>query len=101
MAGRHLYIMQAHGTGHVKVGRSDDPDRRLRQIHTGCPSIVRLVLTLPDQGHIEGYLHKRMYHRKVRSNRSGEWFEEGALAELPDSIYELLPVPPESDWWRR
>lgn len=99
MAGKHLYIMQAHGTGNIKVGRSDNPKRRLKQLQTGCPESLRLILVLENQGHQERYYHATLFGRKVRSNGTGEWFEEGALAELPVEIYELLPIWPESDWW--
>jgi len=33
--------------------------------------------------------------------RDGEWFEEGALAELPADLYDLLTHIEDQDWWRR
>ena len=99
MPGKHLYIMQAKGSGNIKVGRSDNPQRRLKQLQTGCPETLKLILVLEGKGNREKMYHDMMRKRKVRSNGSGEWFEEGALAELPVEIYDLLPPWPERDWW--
>jgi hypothetical protein len=35
--------------------------------------------------------------RHLRSN--GEWFEEGALAELPADLYDRLDLESQ-DWWK-
>ena len=38
-----------------------------------------------------------MRHRGTRTD--GEWFEEGALAELPIELYDLITNLDDPDWW--
>lgn len=95
--GNDLYIIQMAVTGDVKVGRSKNPDRRLKQLQTGSPHPLRLILHAPGRGDLERQIHRLMKDRRIR--RSGEWFEEGALAELPDDLYDMLDLE-QQDWWR-
>ena len=86
-------------TGDIKVGRSKHVQKRIKELQTGCPHPLRLILHAPDEGHRERDIHRRMDGRHLRHN--GEWFEEGALAELPDDLYNLLTHIENQDWWRR
>ncbi len=95
--GQDLYIIQMDTTGAVKVGRSKDVYRRLKQLQTACPHRLRLILHAPNQGHREHALHRIMRHRGTRTD--GEWFEEGALAELPIELYDLITNLDDPDWW--
>jgi hypothetical protein len=92
-----LYIMQAHTTGEIKVGRSNDVLRRLHQLQTGCPYTLRLILHAPRQGFREKAIHRLMDYRQIR--RNGEWFTVEALCELPPELYGLLDLE-QRDWWR-
>ena len=97
--GADLYILQSHGSGDIKVGRSSDVRRRMRQIQTGSPRRLRLILYAPGQGHREKEIHRLMFGRGTRAAGDGEWFEVGALAELPQRLYELLDLDAQ-DWWQ-
>ena len=83
-------------TGDIKVGRSKDPYQRLKQLQTGCPHPLKVILHIPNEGHKEREIHRRMRYRGTRSD--GEWFEEGALAELPLEMYEMIDLDAQ-DWW--
>tara|TARA_Y100000389_G_scaffold189008_1_gene212237 strand:- start:2812 stop:3171 length:360 start_codon:yes stop_codon:yes gene_type:complete len=98
MNGKDLYILQMAVTGDIKVGRSKHVHKRLKELQTGCPHRLRLILHAPDEGHRERGLHRTMRQRSLR--RNGEWFEEGALADLPVDLYERLDLESQ-DWWRR
>lgn len=95
MNGYDLYIIQMARTGDVKVGRSKHPEKRLKELQTGCPHPLRIILHMPGYGHMEKELHRRMAHKSLK----GEWFRESALAELPDFLYERLNLL-EQDWWK-
>ena len=97
MIGRDLYIIQMANTGEIKVGRSKDVHKRLKQLQTGSPHRLRLILHAPGQGKREAVIHRMMRERRTRYD--GEWFEEGALAELPVDLYELLNHMDDPDWW--
>lgn len=101
--GRSCYILQAACTGAIKIGRSDDVERRREQLQTGCPYEIRILLVLEGQGHLEKKLHH--YLRKYRTRLfQGEWFHEAGLGELPAWVYEKFsPETLEminSDWWK-
>ena len=54
----------------TKVGRSIDPERRLRQLQTASPRELRLEWTAPESDCHESLLHDRLADDRVR----GEWF---------------------------
>lgn len=103
MAGQHLYIIQSKRTGALKIGRSDDPDRRLRQLQTGCPYTLKVILVMPDGGRLEGGVHKTMQRHRTRHTAGGEWFAESGLGDVPINVWAhaqpwYLDDP---DWWKR
>lgn len=69
-ATRHLslYVMQnAHGL--IKIGRSDNPQRRLTEIQQDARCAVALIATFPDVGHFKEWVHLQMARRRA-GNRS-------------------------------
>lgn len=97
-----LYIIQSDVTGAIKVGRSKDPHGRLKALQTGCPYRLRLILLAPGCGPQERHIHSLMQRHKIWSSPTvGEWFAYEALPELPDQLYELLPIPLMDEWWIR
>jgi hypothetical protein len=95
-----LYIVQMAVTGDIKIGRTKNISRRMVELQTGCPHTLRLLLLGTGLGSREHSLHHRLRHHRTRHQRS-EWFREGALADLPVEIYNLMSVKTleESDWW--
>jgi hypothetical protein len=96
-AGQHLYIIQSAVTGAVKIGRSNDVEKRLKQLQTGSSYRLVLLAKLENYGHIEIILHKRL--QKHKTCMQGEWFSYLCLPDLPDWIYEKLPF--EDRWWKQ
>ena len=85
-------------TGAVKIGRSADVERRRKQIQTGCPYEIRIILVLENQGELESKLHKLLKEYRTEQFR-GEWFREGGLAELPLWIYDQFDLEMINTWW--
>lgn len=94
---RDLYIIQAKTTGAIKIGRSKDVHKRIRQLQTGCPYKLKLIVHIPGQGHLERSLHQKLRDHRIRREK-GEWFREEGLAELPVWIYDMLDLE-NQDWW--
>ncbi len=82
----HLYIIKTKKDGSFKIGRSDDPSFRLKQLQTGNPYNLKLILIIENCGHMERELHERLSKYRLK----GEWFTEEGLAELPSWIYEKI-----------
>tara|TARA_B100000212_G_scaffold305555_1_gene253632 strand:- start:516 stop:821 length:306 start_codon:yes stop_codon:yes gene_type:complete len=93
----HLYIIQSDKTGDIKIGRSKDPKRRLKQLQTGSPHKLKLLLVIEGKGKIEKSLHNRL--QQYRSRRNGEWFDFDCTGCLPDWISELIDWDVANVWW--
>lgn len=102
MPGKHLYILQSHSTGAIKVGRSDDPGRRLGEVQTGNPNRLRIILVAEGLGHREREVHRSLRRHRTR-HADGEWFHEIGMGEMPVDVYERLMdwYMEDPDWWRR
>ena len=94
----HLYIIQSDISGNFKIGRSKHPARRLKQLQTGNPNKLKVVLVLENQGHREKMLHNRI-NRWVQKKSKGEWFEFELIGYLPDDITEQLDLDVVNTWW--
>ena len=58
---------------YYKIGKSDRPDRRYRQVQLLVPNEVEEVhvLEIDDPAGIESYWHRRFAAKRLR----GEWFD--------------------------
>ena len=68
--GNHLYLMQAGDDGPVKVGRANDPIRRMAVLQSGCAQRINLRAVLPGRGSEERAVHEAFRHLRLH----GEWF---------------------------
>lgn len=68
-----VYLIGSPGSPLVKIGWTDNPERRLRHLQTGSPVPLKL-LALFEGGHIvEAELHRRFADKR----QHGEWFDLG------------------------
>jgi len=95
----HLYIIQSGKTGAIKIGRSHNVKRRLRELQTASPYPLKIILVLQNQGWRERRIHERL--KRERSRVKGEWFNYEALPLLPDEIYEKLDIELVDWWWTK
>jgi hypothetical protein len=93
----HLYIIQSSNNGCFKIGRSKHPEKRLRQLQTGSPYKLKLILVLENEGVYEKSLHNLFPKREIRCK--GEWFDFDLMGYLPDRITELLDLDLVNTWW--
>lgn len=92
----HLYFMQSDITGSIKIGRSNDPDRRLKDLQTGNPNKIKLVAIIEGKGYLEKKLHERLKEHRLRL----EWFDYKCVGEIPVDVYEMIQDPTRfDDWW--
>jgi hypothetical protein len=92
-----LYLLQSGKNGSFKVGRSNNPEQRLKSLQTGNPYPLKLILVLENQGHLEAQLHRRLAHGKTKGGE--EWFDYDVFPELPDWIYDQLDLDFINWWW--
>lgn len=101
MARDSLYIIQMGVTGAFKVGRSKDVERRKRQLQTGCPYPLRVILAAEGLAHREKGIHRTLASFRTRYGK-GEWFREEGIGSIPVDIWGLVSekVLEDPDWWR-
>jgi hypothetical protein len=66
-----LYFIEAINTGFIKIGRSNNPERRIIQLSTGSPNQLVLLGTISGGSVLEAELHRRFGYLRER----GEWFK--------------------------
>ena len=91
-----LYIIQSDVTGMIKIGRSKDPQKRLKQLQTGNPNRLKLIASFKEKGKEEKYLHEVLNNYKLK----GEWFSYHCVGSIPDDYYDQLPFGVFDDWWK-
>jgi hypothetical protein len=66
--GKHLYFIQVGE--YIKIGRTDDVNKRLKQLEAMNPYDVELIEFIEGAGELEHSLHDQFKDRLHR----GEWF---------------------------
>ena len=61
----HLYIIQSDISGAMKIGRSKNPKKRLKQLQTGSPYKLKLLVEVPGKGLLEKSLHRTLKDYKL------------------------------------
>jgi hypothetical protein len=79
----YVYFIQGVCGGAIKIGRSKDPEMRLKTLQTGYPDTLHILLLIPGSAKIELQIHEELEQYRL----NGEWFKP----EKPvmDKIKEL------------
>lgn len=62
------YVILCQRTRLLKIGKSENPSTRLKQLQIGSPGRLKIVLD------IDGDFEAAMHHHFRRFNAGGEWF---------------------------
>jgi len=95
--------MQADNSGALKIGKSKNPEGRLRQLQTGCPFEIRLIAVFLEKGHLEKRMHQRLRDYRINplteKKTKGEWFDFSCMGSIPDWMTESLDLEMVNTWW--
>lgn len=85
----YIYVIASSETGPCKIGRSSDPDRRLKQLQTGHAVKLRVFYREEITDNLVSKM-ERIIHKAIGIKRmSGEWFSitpHDAILELRHAI---------------
>ena len=73
----YVYIIQSGSSkkSPVKIGMSDDPEKRLKQLQTGNPRILRIIISIKCNSRQHAFELEKTLHRMLeRNNILNEWF---------------------------
>lgn len=66
-----LYLILDTSNKKLKIGRSKNVNKRLRQLQTSNSGCLSLLFTIKGKGYCEEYVHKKFSHLHIK----GEWYE--------------------------
>ncbi|ESQ10959.1 MAG: GIY-YIG nuclease family protein [Thiohalocapsa sp. PB-PSB1] len=66
----YVYFIEAIGLDRVKIGYSDNPEKRLKQLSTGSPVSLSIYARVPGNQVMEKEIYQRFLHLRVEN----EWF---------------------------
>ena len=95
----HLYVVQSDVSGAIKIGRSKNPEKRLKQLQTGSPYKLRLLASVRNKGLLEKSLHESL--RPFKQACKGEWFDFECVGSFPDWLHELIDWDIANVWWEK
>ena len=91
---QYIYIIWAIGSGTVKIGKSNNPHSRVRQIQTGCPHKVIMLAAFPEITDLsERRMHQTLKH--LRTESKTEWFY------MDDAIIDIVNLANNGDTSQR
>jgi hypothetical protein len=94
----HLYIIQSDVTGSIKIGRANEPEKRIKALQTGSSYPLKILKVILDKGDCEFKIHDLLKKHKLHLH--GEWFHWDCLRYLPDEIISGFDWETEY-WWRK
>lgn len=81
---KFVYVIEEVETGRIKIGRSKNPESRMRQLKTGNPNTLRIAMKKERaySAKFETWLHQQF----SKNRTGGEWFE----GVTPDEVSSRL-----------
>lgn len=86
----YVYLIQK-GYGSIKIGVSNNPEKRCQELQTGNHGSLFLIAKFPFSNRFEAMAMEKELHLKFNDYRlNGEWFKKGILRRFQKRS-ELLP----------
>jgi hypothetical protein len=78
-----IYFFQGQSGGAIKIGYSSSPEKRLKELQTGYPDALKILLMIPGDEKTERIIHRQLKEFRLK----GEWFKPDRY--VVDKIKEL------------
>lgn len=95
MSEQVVYVIE-HEHGYVKIGRSNNPRQRVRDLQTACPYDLHVAgaIDCPDAAQLEAHLHEKY----EPEHKNGEWYN--LTNKQKTYLYSLFDLNREQIYWR-
>lgn len=84
----YVYVIGNEEAKICKIGFSANPNKRIKEVQTGCPYLLKILLIFQA----DKYTETRLHHKYSKYRRNGEWFN--IAGELKSSIDKHLKLQP-------
>lgn len=82
MFGSYVYFL-TDDHGHIKIGKTNDMLTRMKELQTGNPYKLRILLTVGMRNEQEAFELEQTLHKEFRKARmEGEWFHAEPIVEF-------------------
>ncbi|MER6503708.1 GIY-YIG nuclease family protein [Streptomyces sp. NPDC001455] len=88
-----VYVIGPPGSNRVKIGTSNNPEKRLKELQTGNPDRLEVLWSTPGGRELESMLHRAFAAYRVE----GEWFDFGGV-EPVGAIPHAVQTAHTSPW---
>lgn len=86
-----VYFIQAGDSGPIKIGFTNNVERRLSGLQTGCANPLNIIAKLPFKSKAAASRYERELHDQFSPYRlTGEWFSKRILARLSEARCEVV-----------
>lgn len=88
MEKNYIYILKQEGTNIIKIGVTNDLDKRLRSIQTGNPNKIS-IYHFEERNNaykVESYLKKKF----IKYKKEGEWYENLDPLEVRLELFQYI-----------
>ena len=80
----YVYFIQK-GYGSIKIGVSDNPEKRLKQLQTGNHGSLFIIAKFPFETRREALSLEYDLHKMFKNDKiNGEWFKKSILRKFKD-----------------
>jgi len=78
----YIYLLKSQENGYYKIGKSVNPDRRIKTLQTGNPEKIDLVLKVKVFDRFSAKIESALHSQYSYLNKNGEWFNLSLEDEL-------------------
>lgn len=73
----YVYFIRSGKKGDIKIGKSNNPEKRMAELQTGNPKKLRLIASIHCKSEQEAFSLEKKIHQLFRKRRlHGEWFHK-------------------------
>lgn len=78
----YIYLLKSQENGYYKIGKSVNPDKRIKTLQTGNPEKIDLISKVKVSDKFCNRVESALHLQYSYSNKNGEWFDLSLEDEL-------------------